>query len=89
MFSMNQVGPEHYIERSSTVHADGLHTAHLSVTFKANKETGNLKLKCIATILNLYKMVDETLLININDEEKSKYDYSEMSQGNITTLIKY
>ena len=34
-------------------------------------------------------MVDETLLININDEEKSKYDYSEMSPGNITTLIKY
>uniref|UniRef100_A0A2L2YQC1 Ig-like domain-containing protein n=1 Tax=Parasteatoda tepidariorum TaxID=114398 RepID=A0A2L2YQC1_PARTP len=56
--------PDNELEHSTTLHADGLETSSLNLRFAVNDQhfrSGNMKLKCTATISRVYTMSNEEL----------------------------
>lgn len=63
-----QATPENELEHSTTLHADGLETSSLTLRFVVSEphfRSGNMKLKCTATISRIYTMSNEELVFGM------------------------
>lgn len=63
-----QATPENELEHSTTLHADGLEISSLTLRFVVSEphfRSGNMKLKCTATISRIYTMSNEELVFGM------------------------
>lgn len=73
-----QIGPEHEVEYATTLHSDGLETSSLSMRFRILKKHfkhdggESLKLKCTASISDVYMMSNEAQLVIYNLDERER-----------------
>lgn len=82
------MGPEHEVEYSTILHADGLQTSSLTLRFRVSEtdfKDEKITLKCTASISEVYKVNNEAQLVVHSfghHQQSSGFHVSEnLSQG--------
>ncbi|KAI1303012.1 hypothetical protein HDE_02390 [Halotydeus destructor] len=88
--NVEPMGPEHQAEYSTTLHADGLETSSLSIRFRLSEKSfknGVMKLKCIASISEVYTISNEAQLViyNVLDNQRRLEEEQRSTTGQLLT----